>query len=159
MWSPTSSTWVVLSRMTVGWTQRSALGSARPRQHFSPCLTSCGISARSRPPPRYVFPSVIISTLLYGLESSVLLEPHICCLESFVIRCLRIILGISIRQKKHHNTICKMAKQQRISSILTQHHLHFLRHLSRMPDSCLSNQLLVSAPVGSKHSTGGQKHQ
>ena len=36
--------------------------------------------------------SVILPTLLYGLESAVLLEPHVHRLESFVIRCLWIIL-------------------------------------------------------------------
>ena len=41
--------------------------------------------------------SVILPTLLYGLESTVFLEPHVRCLESFVIRCLRIIMGVSVR--------------------------------------------------------------
>ena len=54
-------------------------------------------------------------------------------LDFFMIHCLRIILGVSIRKKKCHTTMCKMAKQQRISSIHLQHCLHFLGHLSRMP--------------------------
>ena len=103
-----------------------------------------------------VLSSVILPTLLYGLESTVL-EPHVRHLESFVICCLGIILGVSVREKKHHTTMRKMAKQPRISSILTQHHLHFLCHLSRMPEDRLPRQLLVCAPVGGKHSVGGQK--
>ena len=103
--------------------------------------------------------SVILPTLLYGLESTVLLEPHVCRLESFVIRCLRIILGISIRQKKRHTTIRKMAKQQRVSTILAQRRLRFLGHLSQMPDHRLPKQLLVSAPVGGKRVVGGQKRR
>ena len=106
-----------------------------------------------------VLNSVILSTLLYGLENSVPLEPSVCRLESFVVRCLRIILGISIRQKKRHTIICKMAKQQRISSILTQRHLRFLGHLSRMSEERLPKQLLVSAPVGGKRAAGGQKRR
>ena len=106
-----------------------------------------------------VLNSVILPTLLYGLESTVLLEPHVRRLESFKIRCLWIILGVSIRKKKHHTTIRKMAKQQRISSNLTHRHLHFLGHLSRMPNECLPKQLLVSAPVGGKRSAGGQKQR
>ena len=101
--------------------------------------------------------SVILPTLLYGLESSVLLEPFVRRLESFVVRCLRIILGISVRQKKRHTTIRKMAKQQRISSILTQRRLRFLGHLSRMSEERLPKQLLVSAPVRGKRTAGGQK--
>ena len=103
--------------------------------------------------------SVILPTLLYGLESSVLLEPFVRRLESFVVRCLRIILGISVRQKKRHTTIRKMAKQQRISSILTQRRLRFLGHLSRMSEERLPKQLLVSAPVGGKRTAGGQKRR
>ena len=101
--------------------------------------------------------SVILPTLLYGLESTVLLEPHVHHLESFMIRCLRIILGVSVREKKHHTTIFKMAKQPRISSILSQHPLRFLRHLLRMPEDQLPRQLLVCASVGGKRYAGGQK--
>ena len=72
--------------------------------------------------------SVILPTLLYCLECTVLLEPHVRRLESFLIRCLRIILGILVREQKCHAPIRKMAKQQRISSILLQHRLCFLGH-------------------------------
>ena len=50
-----------------------------------------------------------------------------------------------------------MAKQQRISSLLTQRRLRFLGHLSRMSEDRLPKQLLVSAPVGGKRTAGGQK--
>ena len=103
--------------------------------------------------------SVILPTLLYGLESTVLLEPHVRRLESFMIRCLRIFLGVSVRKKKHHTTIRKVAKQPRISSVLVQCRLCFLGHLSRMSDERLLKQLLMSAPVGGKRSIGGQKHR
>ena len=76
-----------------------------------------------------------------------------------MIRCLRIILGISVREQKRHTTIRKMAKQQRISSILVQRRLRFLRHLSRMSNDRLSKQLLVSAPVGGKRTAGRQKRR
>ena len=103
--------------------------------------------------------SVILPTLLYGLESTVPLVSHIRRLESFVIRCLRIILRISVRQKKRHTTIRKMAKQLRVSLILAQRRLRFLGHLTRMPNERLPKQLLVSAPVGGKRSVGGQKRR
>ena len=106
-----------------------------------------------------VFNSVIFPTLLYGLESTVLLEPLVRRLESCVVHCLQTILGISVRQKKRHTTIRKMAKQQKISSILTQCRLRFLGHLSRMSEERLPKQLLVSAPVGGKHTAGGQKRR
>ena len=43
----------------------------------------------------HIFSFVIIPTLLYGPECAVLLQPHIHRLQSFIMRCLRIILGIS----------------------------------------------------------------
>ena len=100
--------------------------------------------------------SVILPILLYGLEFTVL-QPHVRRLESFLIHCLQIILGISVREQKCHTTIRKIAKQQRISSIHLQHCLHFLGHLSRMSNDCLPKQLLVSVPVGCKRNVGGQK--
>ena len=78
--------------------------------------------------------SFILPTLFYGLESTVLLQPHLHRLESFVIRCLRILLGLTVRQKKRHTTIRKMARQQRVSSILIQRRLRFLGHIVRMPE-------------------------
>ena len=53
-WSPTFSTWAASSRMIVGWTRRSAPGSARPPLPSSHFQGSCGISIRSRPAPRFV---------------------------------------------------------------------------------------------------------
>ena len=46
------------------------------------------------------FNPVVLSTLLYGLESSVLHEPQLHRLQGFVICCLRVILRVSIREKK-----------------------------------------------------------
>ena len=103
--------------------------------------------------------SVILPTLFHGLESTVLLQPHVRRLESFVIQCLRIILGFTVRQKKRHTTIRKMARQQRASSILVQRRLRFLGHLVRMPEERIPRQLLVYAPVGGKRAPGGQKRR
>ena len=159
-WSPTFSTWVASSRMTVGRTRKLPPGSVRPPLPFSHIQGSRGIIVKIKTSTKVcVLNSVILQTLLYGLESTVLLEPHVCRLESFMIHCLQIILGISVRQKKHHTTMRKMAKQQTISSFLTQRHLRFLGHLSRIPNERLLKHLHVSAPVGGKRSAGGQKRR
>ena len=59
-----------------------------------------------------VFTSVVLPTLLCGTECAVLLEPQVHQLQSFIMRCLCIILGISIWDMKRHTTIQKMAHQQ-----------------------------------------------
>ena len=103
-----------------------------------------------------VFFSVIMPTLLYGLECTVLLEPEIHRIQSFVMLCLRIILSISIRDNKRNTSIRKAAKQQRVSSILSQRRLRFAGHLVRMSGNHLPRKLLVcSLPFG-RRSAGGQ---
>ena len=104
-----------------------------------------------------VLTSVILPTLLYGLESTVLLQSQIHRLQGFVMRCLRIILGISLRENKRNTTIRKLARQQRLSSVLSQRRLRLLGHLSRMDDNRVPKQLLVCAPIGGSRTAGGQK--
>ena len=79
-----------------------------------------------------MFNSAILPIFLYSLECTVLLEAQLHNLQSFVMQCLRIILGVSVWEMKHSTAIRKMAKQHRLSSILTQRRLRFLDHLSRM---------------------------
>ena len=92
-----------------------------------------------------MFNSAILPILLYSLECTVLLEPQLHHLQSFVMQCLRIILGVSVWEMKCSTAIRKMAKQQRLSSILSQRRLRFLGHLSRMCENRLPKRLLVCA--------------
>ena len=82
-----------------------------------------------------VFSSVIIPTLLYGLECTVLLELEVHRLQTFVMRCLRTILSISTWGNKCNTFIHKAAKQQRVSSLLSQRRLRFVSHLAHMNES------------------------
>ena len=107
-----------------------------------------------------ILSDIILPTLLYGLESTVLLEPHVRCLESFVIHCLWIILGVSVREKKHHTTMYKIAKQPRISSILLQHVFIFSGTFQGRPKtdylgSFLCVTLLVASILMEDRSYGG----
>ena len=104
-----------------------------------------------------IFNSVIMPTLLYALECTVLLEPQVRRLQGFVMRCLRIILRVSLWDKQRNTTMRKLAKQQRVSSILVQRRLCLLGHLVRMNDSRLPKKMLVCAPAGGNRAVGGQK--
>ena len=66
-----------------------------------------------------IFNAVVLPTLLYGLDSLVLHEPQLHRLQGFVMLCFRIILKVSIREKKRHTTIRRIAKQQKMSSVLS----------------------------------------
>jgi len=61
------------------------------------------------------------------------------------MRCLRTILSISTWDNKRNTSIRKTAKQQRVSSLLSQRRLRFVGHIARMDESRLPRQLLVSA--------------
>ena len=103
--------------------------------------------------------SVILLTLLYGIKCTDLLESHIRRLEVFLIRCIGIILGLSVREKKRITTRRNMAKQQKISSILLQRRLRLTGRLSKMSNNRLPKQLLVSASVGCKRNIGRQNRR
>ena len=105
-----------------------------------------------------IFKAVIIPTLLYGLECCVLLEPHLNRLQSFIMRCLRIILHVSMWDKCRNTTLCKLAKQ-RVLSILSQRRLRVLGHIACMDNSHLPQKLLVCAPAGGSRCAGGQKRR
>ena len=125
-WSPILSTWAALSRTTVGRTQISSrICKASSAFQSLYCILWHQRKIKTSTKIR-VLNSVVLPTLLYGVESTFLLEPHVSRLESFVFCCMRMILGISVRQKKRHTTIRKLAKLQRLSSILTQCRLCFL---------------------------------
>ena len=81
---------------------------------------------------------------MYGLECAALTVPQQNRMHSFVMRCLRIILGVSLREKRN-TAIRKLAKQQRVSSVLMRKRLHFLGHLERMKDERVLKKLLVCA--------------
>ena len=95
-------------------------------------------------------------TILYGLESLILIEPQVQRLKSFVIQCLRIILGISMWDMKRNTTIRKLAILPRMSTILSLSRQRLLGLLARLDDHRLPKKLIVSAPAGGSRSVGGQ---
>ena len=104
-----------------------------------------------------LFNSVIVPVLMYGLESTALSSPQKNRMQSFMMRCLRIILGISLWEEKRNTEICKVAKQQRMSSGLMRRRLCFVGHIERMKDERVPKKLLVCAPEHGKRSVGGQR--
>ena len=73
------------------------------------------------------------------------------------MRCLRIILRVSVRDCERNTTIRKKAKMQRLSTLLLQRRLRFLGHLFRMDNKHLPRQLLVCTLPEGRRRAGGQK--
>ena len=105
----------------------------------------------------HIFDSVVLSTLLYGLETAVLLEPQVHRLQSFVMRCLRSILGVSLWDGQRDTSIRKTARLHRISTMLTQRRLRLLGHIMQMSEDRQPRKLLVCAPSQGRRSAGGQR--
>ena len=78
-------------------------------------------------------------------------------LQSFVMRCLRAILGVSLWDRKRDTSIRKTAHLQRVSTMLIQRRLRLLGHITRMDKGRLPRKLLVCAPTQGRRSVGGQK--
>ena len=104
-----------------------------------------------------IFLSVIIPTLLYSLECTVVSQPQVDRLQRFVMKCLRIILRISVRDQQRNTSIRKKAKIPRLSTLLLQRRLRFLGHLIRLDDERLPKQLLVCTLSEGGRRPGGQK--
>ena len=67
----------------------------------------------------------------------------------------QVVLSIQF-QSASLEAICKLVKQQRLSSALMRKRLCFLGHLERMKDEHVPKKLLVCAPELGKQTAGGQ---
>ena len=104
-----------------------------------------------------VFKAAIIPTLMYGSEAWAPLAHQVKRLQSFVMRCLRIILGLSVRQQKRNTVIRAEANMETVESMLRRRRLRWLGHVARMGTERIPRQLLVGKPEGGKRTAGGQK--
>ena len=103
-----------------------------------------------------LFKSVVLATLLYGSETWVPSAPHLKRLQSFVIWCLRVILGVS-RWDQKRNTVLR--EKAGIERVVMRRRLRWLGHLAQMDNSRLPRCLLVCRPEVGKRSAGGQKRR
>ena len=104
-----------------------------------------------------MFKAAIVPTLLYGSETWTPLSQHLKRLQSFVMRCLRIILGISVREKQRNTTVRSMARIETVETMIRKRRLRWLGHVARMKPDRIPRQLLVCKFDGGKRSVGGQK--
>ena len=104
-----------------------------------------------------IFKAVVLPTLLYGSETWAVLGPHLHRLQSFVMHCLRIILGVSMHEKMRNTEIRELANMETVESMIRRRGLRWLGHMARMPQSQMPRQLMVCRPEGGKYAAGGQK--
>lgn len=109
---------------------------SRPRRHLAHSTKGCGCRRGSRLLLNSMFTIPSSSQLSYnGLECTVLLEPEVSHLQSFLKHCIHTILSISIWNSTCNTSTWKAAKQQWVSSLLSQRRLCFAGHLIHMSDN------------------------
>lgn len=90
-----------------------------------------------------LFRTLILPILLYGSETWTLLTPDINKLEVFQMRCLRQILGVSLRDKLRNETIrMRCDSQPAIAETIQSRRLRWFGHVCRMDTDRLPHQLL-----------------
>ena len=89
-----------------------------------------------------VYNAVVLSSLLYGSETWTLYHHQTRILESFHMRSLRGILGVSWVQKLTNKEVLHRTSSVSIENILNRSHLRWLGHVIRMSDTRLPKQLL-----------------
>ncbi|GAB4819626.1 hypothetical protein N2152v2_006672 [Parachlorella kessleri] len=111
-------------------------------------LRSLGLRAKLR-----IFEGTVMPTLLYGAHSWALTAQQEQRLQTFHMRCLRRILGLSLLDRIPNSVILAHCGQQPIKEQLRLQRLLWLGHLVRMPDTRLPklaffSQLAEKRPRG-----------
>ena len=88
-----------------------------------------------------VYQACILSTLLYGSESWTTYTRQENRMESFHLRCLRCILGITWQDKVTNTAVLGRAGSY-IIHLLCQRRLHWLSHIHRMGDGRIPKDVL-----------------
>ena len=104
-----------------------------------------------------VYRAVCITALLYGCEAWTIYSRHLRSLETFHVRCLQKILGITWEDRVPHTEVLERAGSCSVESILIQHQLRWLGHVIRMPGHRLPRKTLYGQLHLGQRSAGGQK--
>ena len=101
-----------------------------------------------------VYNACIISTLLYGSESWTTYARQEKRLNSFHLRCLRRILGITWQDKITNTEVLAKAGLPSMFTLLRQRRLRWLGHVRRMEDGRIPKDILYGQLATGKRRTG-----
>ena len=101
-----------------------------------------------------VYNACVISTLLYGSEAWTTYARQERRLNTFHMRILRRILGISWQDKVPNTEVLSRAGLPSMYTLLRQRRLRWLGHVHRMPDGRIPKDLLYGELASGKRSTG-----
>ena len=89
-----------------------------------------------------VYETCVIPVLLYGSECWTLYSYQERKLNSFHMRCLRKIMGISRQDKVSNNKVLQLSEISSIHDLTRRNRLRWLGHLSRMSDDRMPKNIL-----------------
>ena len=101
-----------------------------------------------------LFKAVILSTLLYGSKTWAPTITHIKHLQCFIMRCVRVILGVTKWDKKRNTSLRVTAGFERVEVMPVRRRLRWLGHVARMDETRIPKSLLTCKLDGGKHSVG-----
>ncbi|XP_073965599.1 uncharacterized protein [Choristoneura fumiferana] len=101
-----------------------------------------------------VYQACVLSTLLYGAESWTTYSKQERRLNSFHMRCLRSILGITWRDRATNESVLGVAQLPSITATLKQRRLRWLGHVHRMEQTRLPRQILLGEVADAKRPVG-----
>ncbi|TWW62323.1 hypothetical protein D4764_04G0009700 [Takifugu flavidus] len=101
-----------------------------------------------------VYRACVISTLLYGSETWTLYSHQERRLNSFYLRCLRRILGVTWKDMVTHTAILERAQLPSMYSLLRQRRLRWLGHVCRMDDGHIPKDILFAELSSGKRQKG-----
>ena len=102
-----------------------------------------------------LFKTVVLSTLLYDSKAGAPIITHIKHLQCFIMRCVRVIVGVTKWDKKRNTVLRVTAGLERVEVMLVRRRLRWLGNVVRMNETRIPKCLLTCKLDGGKHSVGG----
>ena len=102
-----------------------------------------------------VFRTLVMSVLLYSVETWPVTKKDIRKWTTFQVRCLRDILGVTLWHKQRNVDILRETEEHPVEQQLRQKRLQWFGHLQRMPDHRIQKQILRCRPEGNSRTPGG----
>lgn len=104
-----------------------------------------------------VYQAICLSVLLYGSETFTIYKKHIKLMESFHMRCIKSILGLTWQDRVPHTEMLERAGIPSVECLLLNRQLRWLGHVTRMPATRLPRRILYGQLSEGRRNPGGQK--
>ena len=104
-----------------------------------------------------VYNAIVLSSLLYSCETWTLYRHQLRTLESFHMKSLRRIIGVSWKDRVPNSEVLKRTKSSSLENRIYRAHLRWVGHVIRMDDHRLPKQLLYGELAQGERTVGRQK--